>query len=179
MQIITHFTIDDFKEMQELERKFYDDDHITLYEEAYKWYEKYPYTVCGLRGEGRIIGFINMFPIKEHIFQAIKAGAFNDRDLVSDDIVNIDKPIGSKVNMFLCCVLIDDEYRQTDALSILLAENIRYYKHIQTKIESIITDNVTDKGEAFSKRFGFTRVTESEFDSVIYMADYSEFILYV
>ncbi|GGE69073.1 hypothetical protein [Priestia taiwanensis] len=176
MQIITHFTLEDFKDMQELERNFYDDNHITPYEEAYRWYKAYPYTVCALRDNSTIIGFINMFPVKEHIFEALRAGTFNDRELLLEHIINIDEPIDGKINMFFCCVIIDKEYRRTDALRILLRESICYYKHIERHIDSIITDNVTDKGEAFSKRLGFTKVTDSQFDSIIYMGDYAEFV---
>jgi Acetyltransferase (GNAT) family len=176
MQIIKHFTLDDFKEMQELERKFYVDDHITPYEEAYRWYKEYPYTVRALRDNEKIIGFVNMFPIKDHIFKAIQAGTFNDRDLVLEHIINIHGALEDKVNMFLCCIVIDQDYRRTDALSMLLRENIQYYEHIQTQIQSIITDNVTDKGESFSKRLGFKKVTDSQFDSIIYMGNYAEFV---
>lgn len=192
----THYTIDDFIQMYELERKYYTEDHITPYEEAYRWHLKYPWSSCALEDQGRIIGFLDLFPINETLFQKIKSGTYNDCDLTFTDICDITKMTEGHVHLFLSCVVLEKEYRKTEALSMLFKHQIEFYdgyvknaemkelripdgtcqpKGIPLHISHVITDNVTKDGENFSKRLGFQKVIDTQFDSVIYVQEYKDF----
>lgn len=179
MKLKEELTIADFKEMSLLEEQFYDPSHITPYEEAFDWYEKYPYSNKVMENNGQIIGFVDMFLIHDEIFQLLKLGKFNDKELTAHDIVDIDHISEGTFSMFLCCVVIHQDFRKTDVLRHLLNAHIEFYKTIQEKgirIDFIITDNVTERGENFSKRMGFHKVIETEFQSVVYMEKYQDFI---
>ncbi|MEG1930657.1 MAG: hypothetical protein RR131_05920 [Anaerovorax sp.] len=180
MQIKKKLTMDDFIEMYHLEKQFYEEDHITPPEETYRWYLCYPNFSTVLEDQGKIIGFLDMFPIKETIFQQIRKGTFNDSNLTAEGIQDIgEMRAGERVNMFLCCVIVDKAYRKTQALQMMIKAQVEYYQQFLDRgieIESMITDNVTGSGENFSKRMGFKKVTDTLFNSVIYMQKYKDFI---
>lgn len=178
MKIKEKLTFEDFKMMSILEEKFYDCSHITPAAEAYDWYKKFPYSTRVMEDENQIIGFVDMFLITDEIFHAIKSGKFNDKNLTSEGIVDIYKVSQGTYHMFLCCLVIEEQYRKTDALKILLNEHIQFYRQLEEKgihIDNIITDNVTDSGARFSQKLGFQKQTDSNFSSVIYLMDYKEF----
>ena len=75
------------------------------------------------------------------------------------------------MNLLLSCVLVDEEYRKTDALKILLDAHLNYYRSFEDRgirIGNVITSNVTEAGERFSERMGFERVGRSEHQTMLY-----------
>jgi len=171
--------IADFKAMHHLEMKYYDDSHITPYEEAYRWYLTFPWSNCALYDDERLVGFLDLFPIKQELYEKICAGKYNDINLKVEDIVDVFSNPKERVHMFLCCIVIEEEYRKTDALNLLFKRQIEFYKPFVEKglqIGNVITDNVTPAGDRFSKRLGFRRHIESTHDSVINICDYLDFV---
>lgn len=180
MRIKKNFVMQDFIDMYNLEKRFYSEERITPPDETFQWYQRYPNFSTVVEDKGKIIGFFDLFPIKDTMFQQLKEGVFNDSELGVDSIEDIQTmKAGEKVNMYLCCVVVDENYRKTDALKIMMKAQIEYYKQFTDRgieIEFIITDNVTSSGENFSRRMGFTKLTDTIFHSVIYMQKYSDFL---
>jgi hypothetical protein len=179
MQVKRKLTLDDFKYMEQLELKYYSEEHVTPYEEAYKWHLVNPDTSSVLEEGGRIIGFIDMLPLKKAIIEKILSGSFNDKYLKADDIVAMEKlREGESVDLLLSCIVVDKEYRKTDALKILLDDKMEYYRNFVKKgivIDSIITSNVTEDGIRFSERMGFQRVGTSEHGTALFRTTFREF----
>lgn len=178
MIIKEKLTFEDFKMMSVLEEKFYDPSHITPPEEAYDWYKKFPYTTRVMEDKNKIIGFVDMFIINDEIFHVMKSGKFNDKNLTSEGIVDICKMTQDVYHMFLCCLVIEEQYRKTNALKVLLKEHIQFYEKFEEQgiiIDQIITDNVTESGARFSQKLGFQKQTDSDYNSVIYAMDYKKF----
>lgn len=196
------FTLDDYRQMYELEKKFYDESHITPYEEAYRWHLKFPNHCRAMEEHGCIIGFVDLFPVKADVFQQLLRGNFNDRDLKEDDLADPEwtdsertgsertgsewanqertdiQPVGT-LYMFLSCLVVEKNYRHTDVLKRLLLSHIEYYHRYMErgwKIDQIITDNVTKDGERFSERMGFQRVAESDHSSSVFLKPYGSFV---
>lgn len=174
MEVMKEFIKEDFKEMEELEREFYEDDHITPHEEVYRWFQKYPYIVSSVKECDKIIGFVNIFPIKKKVLEKIQSGEFNDKDMTVDDIVDISMVTNERIYMYLCCVVIKKEYRKSDALKLLIKETCKVYKNFEGNIECIVTDNVTLEGERFSKKLGLKKVVDTVFNSKIYIGKYEK-----
>lgn len=79
----------DFDVMAAMEARFYGDDLITPAQEAWRWYERHPFTtLAGRDACGRIAGFINLFPVREPVYEALIAGTFNDAELAVEDVEN-------------------------------------------------------------------------------------------
>ncbi len=79
----------DFDDMAAMEARFYGEDLITPAQEAWRWYERYPFTTLACREAcGRIAGFVNLFPVREAVWEWLLRGAFNDADLTVDDVAD-------------------------------------------------------------------------------------------
>lgn len=178
MNIKNPLTLEDFKRMKDLEEKYYGKDFITPYEEAYRWYKTYEYTIRAVEIKGEVVGFINLFPINDRVYKLLKEGRFNDKYLEVKDLIDIENNSGEEINLFLSCVLIDEKYRKTKALTLILREYMNFYQGVNEKIQikNVITDNVTGKGEGFSKRLGFKKVKSSDHNSVIYEISFENFV---
>lgn len=179
MNIKSEKTLDDFIYMEHLELKYYSKEHVTPYEEAYLWHLSNPKTGFVLEDSGRIAAFTDILPVKQEIFDQIKCGTYNDKYLTSDDLIDMEKlKEGDSVNLLLSCVLVDDDYRGTDALKILLDAHLDYYQGYADRgitIGTVLTSNVTEAGERFSERMGFERIGRSEHQTTLYQTSFRQF----
>ncbi len=116
---------------------------------------------------------------QEAAIERILSGSFNDKYLKADDLVSMEKlREGESVDLLLSCVLVEKEYRKTDALKILLDYNMEYYRSFVKKgilIDSIVTSNVTEDGIRFSERMGFQRIGISDHGTVLFRTTFREF----
>ena len=58
MEVRNHLDLTDFIRMHDLELKFYDESHITPYEEAYRWFLAFPWSNCSIYDGDRLAGFL-------------------------------------------------------------------------------------------------------------------------
>lgn len=192
----------DFDAMARLEASFYGEDLITPAEEAWRWYEAYPFTTFAARsepgggggmgegdvprhrgepgkaaGEGGIVGFVNLFPVRREVFEATLAGAFNDADLVVGDVVD---PFGSPgapncdsgavgapkaaapLDMLLSCAAVAPEWQGTGLAYRLLAGAAAQYGSAARPIASVVIDTATFDGARFARRLGFAPVRPTD-----------------
>lgn len=180
MNIKKEKTLDDFRYMEQLELKYYSEEHVTPHQEAYLWYKANPNTGLVLEDNGRIVAFTDILPVKQEILQQIVNGTFNDKYLTPENLIDMDSlKEGDTFNLLLSCVVVDDDYRETDALRILLKAHLEYYGQYSKKgvrINSVVTSNVTEAGERFSERMGFERIGESEHGTAIYEIEFRQLI---
>jgi hypothetical protein len=179
MNIKKEKTLEDFIYMEQLELKYYSEEHITPHQEAFLWHLSNPNTGFVLEDDGRIAAFSDILPVKPEIFGQIVRGTLNDKYLTSEDMVSMDDlKAGDTVNLLLSCILVDDDYRDTDALKTLLNAHMDYYREYREKgirIDSIATSNVTEAGERFSERMGFQRIGNSEHKTALYLTGFDDF----
>lgn len=166
-------------QLHQMEKKYYTEEHIAPYEEVYKWNQKFPWSSAVLEEDGKIVAFLDMFPIKEHLLQKIQSGTYNDSNLTYEDIVDITTVKQGHFHMFLCCMVIEKEYRNKDTQKLLFNQLIDFYatnKTDQVIIDRIITDNVTEEGIHLSKKLGFKKAIDSDYQSTIYLGKYDSFV---
>lgn len=172
MNIKQEKTLEDFIYMEQLELKYYSEEHVTPHEEAYRWHLSNPKTGFVLEDCGKIAAFTDILPVKREIFDKIVSGEFNDKYLTAEDLVVMEElKAGDVVNLLLSCVLVDEEYRETDALKILLDSHLAYYRSFEDRgisIGDVVTSNVTEAGERFSERMGFERIGRSGHGTALY-----------
>jgi len=173
-------TPDDFKYMEQLELKYYSEEHVTPHKEAYLLHLSNPETGFVLEDGGRIAAFTDILPVKQGVYEGILQGVFNDKFLTADDLVDMEAlREGDSINLLLSCVVVDDDYRETDALKMLLTAHLGYYRGFAERgiqIGSVVTSNVTKDGERFSERMGFERIGESEHHTAIYRIGFHQLI---
>lgn len=179
MNVKTEKTLSDFIYMEQLELKYYAEEHVTPHREAYLWHLANPKTGFVLEEEGRIVAFSDILPVKTGVCNQILHGDYNDKYLTAEDLISMeDLKEGDEVNLLLSCILVDDDYRKTDALRILLNAHLDYYRDFANRgicIRTVITSNVTAAGERFSERMGFDRVGNSKHGTTIYETTFRKF----
>ncbi|MGL4374232.1 MAG: hypothetical protein ACRCS6_10635 [Turicibacter sp.] len=180
MNLKQTLTLNDFHSMFELEKLYYDAEHITPADQSYLWYKMRPHSIMAVEDDYQIVGFMCLFPIPEHIVSAISQGMYNDADMTYEDIMGEqDLQIGQSYTLFLSCIVIHSEYRKTLALSLLLNEYKTYYQSLTDKgilFDHVLSDNITQAGLRFSKRMGLSPLIQSDHDSTIVKGSYQKFI---
>ena len=169
--IIPQLNMQHFHEMEALELQFYDAEFIAPAEETWRWYEQHPHSTIAAEADGRLVGFVNLFPVKPEVYRAILSGEFNDHFMEVSDLAPLD---ASPLHMFLSCVVVHRDYRHQGIIRLLLRAAVQSYAG--KPCAGIVTDNVTEDGCRFSERFGFRFLRESDHQSRIYEQSWQEFV---
>ncbi|MEG0663134.1 MAG: GNAT family N-acetyltransferase, partial [Anaerovoracaceae bacterium] len=153
-------------------------EHISPYEEAYGWYQQYPWYNVVLEEDDKIVAFLELFPMTETLYQAYRSGCFDDDGLSAEDIVDIFSAEPGQYNLCWLTIAVHPEYRGKGALHQLFAYQVEFYEQFRKKgiiFDRVITDNVTEEGINFSKKLGFSKVKDTIFGTVIYEMGYTQF----
>ena len=189
-----------FEEMERLEAGCYGPEFIAPAAEAYAWYLRLPDSTVALAdGAGAVVGFVNMFPVTDGVYRALRAGTFNDADLKASDVVDVSglaagpgpgsegapasgprpgsegAPAPGPLHMFLSCIVVDRAHRGGEVARALLREAVARYECIEGLVDEIVTDNVTPEGVRFSRRWGFAPVCASDHASQVFAQPYAAF----
>ena len=166
--------IDDFFEMASLERRFYGDEFITPPEEAWEWYRAFPGSVVAAKDlqTGRVAGFVNLFPVRREVGDALLAGTFNDAALTVADIAGAGVP----ATLFFCCAAMDEGYRGNGLLRRLVWTALEPYRELAGVVDLVVADTVTGDGACLMERFGFGLVGDSDHGSRVYAQPFPEFV---
>lgn len=175
LRIPDELTEQHFEQMAALEAQYYGEDNITPPAEAYRWYKRYPATTIAAAVGEQIVAFVNIFPVKAEIYDALRAGQFNDHTLTLEGLADPDSESDEPLHMFLCCVLTEPAYRGLGLTRHLLSLAVEQYEPVQHRCRRIITDNVTPEGAAFSRHYGFEQVQTSDHNSLIFEQNYADF----
>ena len=175
MKLLTTLNLSHFDQMFQMEQQFYGSDHITPAEEAFAWYQRFPYTVVAAEDHGRIAGFVNLFPVCDAVLNQLRQGTFNDRDLTVDQIVDIHASQTEPLHMFLSCDVIASEYRKHGLTNLLLRKATEQYAAVEHRCDVIVTDNVPPEGCRFAQTYGFVPLRSSDHDSLLQEQSYRRF----
>lgn len=175
LRIPDELTEQHFEQMAALEAQYYGEDNITPPAEAYRWYKRNPATTIAAAVGEQIVAFVNLFPVKAEIYDALRAGQFNDHTLTLEGLADPQTESDEPLHMFLCCVLTEPAYRGLGLTRHLLSLAVEQYEPVQQRCRRIITDNVTPEGAAFSRHYGFEQVQTSVHNSLIFEQDYADF----
>lgn len=178
-----------FEEMERLEAGCYGPEFIAPAAEAYAWYLRLPDSTVALAdGAGAVVGFVNMFPVTDGVYRALRAGTFNDADLRASDVVDVSRlaagpgpksegaPTSGPLHMFLSCIVVERAHRGGEVARTLLREAVARYERIEGLVDEIVTDNVTPEGVRFSRRWGFAPVCASDHASQVFAQPYAVFV---
>lgn len=166
-----------FSEMYEIERYYYSEEFITSAEESYLWYKFKPNSICAIADNGIIIGFMNLFPISEEIYNQIKRGVYQDSKMTYKEILEPGESEGP-IYLFLSCVAVHQQYRKSKALEMMLEDYIKQYEKWLLKgysIHGIVTENVTQAGLKFSLKMGMKNINISDHNAYICEGTFENF----
>lgn len=172
--IIPELTYQHFEAMEALELQFYGPEFITPPQETWRWYQQHPLSTIAAGANGRLIGFVNLFPVQPHVYASLVKGCFNDHFMKLSDVADLSS---HPLHMFLSCIVVSGDARPYGTTRRLLQAAVQAYSGRQCK--SVVTDNVTLAGVSFSERYGFTRRCRSDHNSWIYEQSWDSFVSHV
>ena len=178
MYFKTDLTLIDFQAMETIERQYYTPDFIAPADSSYAWYLHWPDSVLAAFENDQLVGFMNLFPIHDGLYQQILEGTFNDAGLTEKDIrIPVPPKTGTApvYVLFLSCVAVDKQHLNKGIARALLSaylERYTAYEQAGCVFGNIVTDNVTEAGLKFSQAIGLTPRRQSDHDSWICTGTY-------
>ena len=172
----------DFDAMAQMETGFYGEDLITPAEEAWHWYVAHPFTTYAARcRNGRIAGFVNLFPVHDQVYRAVLAGAFNDADLLASDVVDPFREEGTTgaarpLNMLLSCVVVAREWQDTGLAYRLLSGAAAQFAGAARPIASVAIDTATPDGARLALKLGFSPVGPTDHGTHVWQTSWQDFV---
>ena len=188
----------DFDAMAAMEARFYGEDLITPAQEAWRWYERHPFTALAARDAlGRIAGFVNLFPVRAAVYEALLAGAFNDADLTADDVADPWQvaPAGARracpcpapdladaparppaLHMLLSCVVVDAPWQGGGLAYRLVARAAAQYADVAPRISDVLIDTATPAGAKFARNLGFVPLCASDHGTLVWRCGWQAFL---
>ena len=172
----------DFDAMAAMEARFYGEDLITPAEESWNWYERCPFTIVTARSErGEIAGFVNLFPVSDDVHAALLAGAFNDANLTTDDVVDpwAQGSGDDALHMFLSCVVVNTAWQGSGLAYLLVARAAEQYAQFAARIADVTIDTATPDGAGLARNLGFTSVCPSDHGTQIWQSTWENVLAHI
>ena len=120
-----------------------------------------------------MVGFINLFPVRPLVFEALFSGRMNDHDLRVADVEDIHAPSALPMEMFLSCILVEPAYRNRGLAYTLLQAAAAQYLPYAACCHRVLMDTVTPAGAAFAERCGFAPLGASLHASRLYLQHFA------
>ena len=164
-------TLQDFVEMENIERQYFDSANIMPAKESYEIYLRYPKHICVLREGYQIIGFTIILSLKEESYMKVRSGVLQETKLAEDDL---DLTESAYSYIYLSTVAIDEKHRSAQNT----VKFMRIFRgHVAELLQGVsvkeaMVDVVTDEGAKIATRFfKMEPVLETKWNSTIYCVD--------
>jgi len=161
-------TLRDYIEMERMELDCYGAEHTTPAAEAMRWAERIPSGILAAADARGIAGFVNLFPVDGRVHALLRVGQCYDRDLSAEELPAA--PFGDAAALFLRCILGREDLGGTGLAYALTETAMRQYDALS--VHTLITDNATPAGCAFSARICLHPVCKTDYGTVVHEGDY-------
>ena len=131
-----------------------------------------PFTIVGARDSltGKVVAFINTYPITEGFYEKILSGNFDDTKITTEDIMKYNNPGFYK--LYISSLCIHPKYNRTSAFGVVykaFAEMIASLaKDKGVYVSEILADCATKKGATICRNIGMTEYTETSHGTMVY-----------
>lgn len=166
--------LEDFRQMEAIERGYYSEMYITPYKEAWQMYVCKPYTCFALKDPKGVAGFLNLFPVPHELYLCILDGSYNDAALTKRDVIPLDEQDTAPLYLFLSCIAIRSDRRGEGLADLLLKSALAYYRPYAKRFSSILMDTVTKDGGRFAERLGLSFLRDTQHASRLYGGAYQD-----
>ena len=171
------FTIDDYRQAEQIEQHYFPTDCICDAHTCYNWYQKNPHTMQALfDNDGTMIGFINALPVSEQTYQQFYQGTFKDTDLPIENLLQYKD--NTTYKLYFCSIAIHPDYRGKGCIKPLAAiwinSLINLYQTRNIKFDIIFGEAITEKGEKFLKSLKLQKHKHSDHSSLLLIKHMSQ-----
>ena len=179
LKIDYKFNFEDFKVIENIEHKYFENDNIAPAEECEKWYEKNDLTCVGVRNsENKVIASVSVLPLKYEIYKQIYENKMNEAEINYNQIVEYQE--SKSYYIYLSSISIDINYRNNyKVITTLLKGCIDLFDMLAKKnilIKEVMAEASTIHGEKICKKLlKMEHIRDTSHDSKIYTVDGIEF----
>ena len=168
--IVKNITEDKYiKEALKLDAVVYPNITQVDFETCKMWSNKNPYIYHFIFDNEKLIGYCNFMAISESCYKRYISGKMRDNTIGEKDVITLKK--NRSYRFLFCSLVVDEKYRDGEALTYLLTSfyrnTKRLFKDKNITVKSVIADCVNKDIEEFLKNSDFKLVHKST-DSAIY-----------
>lgn len=173
------FSLEDFKDMEEIEHSYFKDDNISPAEECLNWYKKNDMTCVGLRNfNNKVIASVSVLPLKQEVYNDILNNNMNEADVTHNQIEKYRD--NCEYSIYLSSISIDYMYRNNYKLITTLMKGcVRLFAFLIKRgitIKEVMADASTIHGEKIcTKLLKMKYIRETNHGSKIYVVKGDEF----
>lgn len=174
------FNLEDFKDVEEIEKTYFESENISSAEEVMKWYEKNALTSVGVRNkEGKIIASVNILPLKYEAYKDIYDNKINEADITYEELEIYEDNM--ECYLYLSSISIHNEYRNNPKVLMMLIkgtiEILDILKKRKIRIKEVLADAGTVHGRKIcEKLLKMEFITDTFHGTKIYNIDGDTFI---
>lgn len=154
---------DDLLQMLELDKKNYSEEDRGIYEVCKEWLASNPFIYTCVYNGKTLCGYLAFMPITKECYERHIKGEIKDSQITGADVLPFTP--GQEHYCLLVSLVVDEEYRDGDALVCLLNSFYRQLRDYEKKgvvIKTIIADCVNPRVEEFAKNSGFKCVIKNQ-----------------
>ena len=172
-------TLEDCIEIEKIEHTYFENDNITNANEVWEWYKKNNLTCVVARDKNnKLIGSINILPLKEKVFNDIYNNRINESCVVADDILKYED--NKRYYIYLSSISIKkDLLNNYKLITTLLKGTFELFNKLEIKnikIEKVMADVETIHGEKLcNKLLKMDLKAKTSHDSKIYCSSGESF----
>jgi|GEM_PF-2615226 len=165
-------TEEDLQDIYEIETLVFSEDIAGDANATKISFEYNPLTIVGARDSrtGKIVAFINTYPITESFYEKILSGNFDDTKITTEDIMQYNQPGFYK--MYISSLCIHPKYNRTAAFGVVykaLAEMIASLaKDKDVYISEMVADCATRKGAIICENIGMKKCVGTSHGTTVY-----------
>lgn len=163
----------------ELDKKVYPEKYWTNIEFMKKWFLKNPNIITLLYNGEELAGYFSYLPISDESYFEIRKGeVFQDLTIPCKNLREYKS--GEEYNLYIFSIVLNPKYHGSNGLNYLLKGFYDTTSNLVKKgvnFKSILGDVVSNKGEKLAKTLGFTKLYNTQYDSIMYEGKYNEFLV--
>lgn len=172
----TEFTMADFIKMEEIEKEYFLEEHITKSPEVYKWYIHNELSHIGVRclDTGEVVASSTILPINKTTFEKIYNNEFNEVDIECSQIETY--VTNNEYYLYLASISVQKEYREDlRVLGLLIKAFINLLNKLEEdniSIKCVMADVSTIHGKKMcEKLLNMEWIRATSHDTNIYFVD--------
>lgn len=165
-------TLEDLQDIYEIETLVFSEEIVGEADATRFSFTYNPSSIVGARDTttGKIVAFINTYPITDKFHDKILSGDFDDTKVTTEDIMKYDSPGFYKLYVSSFCI--HPKYNRTTAFGVVykaFAQTIgNLAKEKGIYISDIIADCATNKGVLLCKNIGMKKHIDTTHGTMVY-----------
>jgi ribosomal protein S18 acetylase RimI-like enzyme len=144
-------TIEDFKEIYEIDKQVLREDTIASIDTSYSWYKYNNRTHIVAKINNKVVGYFAALPITNELYKKILSGDFKDKDFTVDSLKQYD--IEGFYRLYIAAVAIHPDYQNTNVFPKLYHALINFIKKLAIEGEYLICEVLAEASTPQGKKY--------------------------